>query len=1011
MTPTPDDIFDLGAENSPQSGVPALDDDILSLFLQENVPGTGTYELGEDGEMRPVAPEDDYMPAVSSDEFSVNLAESVDERVMDKISQDLLDAIDNDIESRGPWTDRFQRGFEMLGITESEMDDGPFPGSCASVMPVLSEAIVQFWARALAELVPSDGPAKGQTKGKSSKANDARARRVAEYINHDVMFLDRSWYSDMSRMLFALPFTGSTFKKVYRDYEQGRNTSVFVQAEDFICNYAFSDLESAPRYTHRIWRTRNEILKCQVAGVYRRVELQAPSLEELSEEAKIRVEASDFESDTNAQGDIRHELYEVYCELVIEGDEREDGIARPYTITIDRSSGKVLSIYRAWREQDPLERRRSVFVKYDYLPGPGFYGLGLLHMIGGLQDAATGALRAILDGAATASLQGGFMSSDAAMRDQNLVIEPGVWKKVDATAEQLSNAFFTPPFKEPSPVLFQIMGYIVQRAEKFAATTEMMTGSENSKNMPVGSTLAMIEQGGKVFSTIHRGLHKTLGDELRMRFELVQEFAPPEGYPYDVEGAHEGILAEDFAPGVSVVPVSDPNIFSQAQRIALNQAVYDLAQQNPDIIQRPAAVRRVLEGLNVPDIEELLVQTAPPPPMGPVSEVQSLLRGEPVQAYPDQDHVAHIQHLAAFANNPQFGANPQVAQQVGPALMALMGQHLAYAWATHARALGVPEDLMPPVMGDARQQQMQEGMGGMMPPQQQIAPPQDPQAQMMMPQQPVPPPQDGSAPPEVIAQIAAQIAPQMAQAPGLPSPDAQAMAEKAQAETAKMQADIKKSEIDQQKSMLDISLKQAEGEHRQREFQLKEVATQQDLALRAKDVSLKEIDIEMKRQEAIKKDEERAAKRMAEEQKMQAEAEKERMNILREAQKAQQEEARHQQSMAIEEQRVQTERELARVKAAIMAAEAEDKKEQRKREMEIKKTQAERQSAEAKKSAEASGSSEHLTAALSVIEGLSKSMSAPKRIVRDADGKAVGVESYDPEGGESKPKSKGKKGK
>ncbi len=1010
MSPTPDDLFgQMGAESSPQSGVPALDDDILSLLIQENVPGTGTYELGEDGEMRPVLPDDDYLPAASSDEFSANLADVMDERAMDKISQDLLDAIDNDIESRGPWTDRFQRGFEMLGITESEMDDGPFPGSCSSVMPVLSEAIVQFWARALAELVPSDGPAKGQTKGKSSKANDARARRVAEYINHDMMFLDRSWYSDMSRMLFALPFTGSTFKKVYRDYEQGRNTSVFVQAEDFICNYAFSDLESAPRYTHRIWRTRNEILKCQVAGIYRRVELQAPSLEELSEETKIRIEASDFEADTNAQGDIRHELYEVYCELVLEGDEREDGVARPYTITIDRSSGKVLAIYRAWREQDPLERRRSVFVKYDYLPGPGFYGLGLLHMIGGLQDAATGALRAILDGAATASLQGGFMSADAAMREQNLVIEPGVWKKVDATAEQLSNAFFTPPFKEPSPVLFQIMGYIVQRAEKFAATTEMMTGSENSKNMPVGSTLAMIEQGGKVFSTIHRGLHKMLGEELRMRFELVQEYAPPEGYPYDVEGAHEGILSEDFAPGVSVVPVSDPNIFSQAQRIALNQAVYDLAQQNPDIIQRPAAVRRVLEGLNVPDIEELLVQTAPPPPMGPVSEVQALLRGEPVQAYPDQDHVSHIQHLAAFANNPQFGANPQVTQQVGPALMALMGQHLAYAWATHARALGVPEDMMPPVMGDGREQMQ----GGMPPagPQQQIGPPQGQMQQMQqMPQ--VPPPQDGSAPPEVIAQIAAQIAPQMAQAPGLPAPDAQAQAEKAQAETAKMQADLKKAEIDQQKSMLDISLKQAEGEHRQREFQLKEVATQQDLALRAKDVNLKEIDIEMKRQEAIKKDEERAAKRMAEEQKAQAEAEKERMNILREAQKAEQEEARHQQAMAIEEQRVQTEREMARVKAAIMASEAEDKKEQRKRETEIKKTQAERQSTEAAKKTDASGSSDHLSAALSVIEGLSKSMSAPKRIVRDAEGRATGVESYDPEGSEtSKPKSKSKKGK
>jgi hypothetical protein len=914
----------------PGQGPPALNDDILTLLLQEHLPGVGTYEMGEDGEMREVSPEDDYMPAESSDEFGANLALSMEEQALTKISSDLLDQIDEDIESRNPWRDRFRRGFEQLGLTQSEMDDGPFPGACSAVMPLLSEAIVQFWARALGELVPSEGPVKGSTRGKASKANNARARRVAEYMNHELMFLDRSWYADTSRLLFALPYTGSCFKKVYRDHDLGRNSSVYVQAEDFICNYAFTDLDSAPRYTHRIWRTPDEIKRAQVARVYRKVDLVEPGQEDLPEETEIKIDASDFEMGAGDKS-ARYELYEAHCYLTIPGDEHPEGLARPYTVTIERGSGKVLAIYRGWREQDPLERRRICFVKYDYLPGPGFYGYGLLHMIGGLQDAATGALRAILDGAATASLQGGFMSQDAAIKDQQLIIEPGVWKKINGTAEDFGKSFFTPPFKEPSPVLFQVMGYLVQRAEKFAATTEMQTGAENSKNMPVGSTLAMIEQGGKVFSTIHRGLHKTLGEELRMRFDLVQEYKPVEGYPYDVEGAHEGILAEDFAPGVSVVPVSDPNIFSQAQRIALNQAVYDLAMQNPDIIQRPVAVRRVMEGLNVPDIEELLVVNNPPAPMDPVSQVQALLRGEPVQAYPDQDHVAHIQHLAAFAANEQYGANPQIAQQIGPAVSALLGQHLAYAWATHARALGAPIQLLPPVIGPPEGEE-QQGM----PPQQMLPPPQQvpPQGQLqgppmdmgamggqgmgdpamggMMggqpPQMPVPPPQDGSAPPELIAQIAAQIAPQMAKVPGLPVPPSPQDA----------------------KAEMDMALKQKQLEQKDREISVKEQDSQAGQAMKSAELNAK-LQTENVKQAAEMAKAERAqheaeaaaAKAQASRERAQREAEQASMRAFTDAGAVRRSEEKHQADIMHLQSKAETERTLAKIKSAIGASKAE----------------------------------------------------------------------------------------
>lgn len=765
-------------------GTGQLAPDLTSVLFEMDASGP-MYEMGADGEARQVAPEDDLMPADASPAHGANLAEQVDERELDKIAQDLLERIDEDIETRRPWADRFRRGMEMMGLIEDEVDDGPFPGSATVVMPVLSEATVQFWARALAEQVPSEGPVKSKVMGKSNQQLVAKANRVAAFMNHEIMFLDRSWYADHSRMLFALPYSGTCFKKSYRDFDLGRNVSCYVPAEDFICNNSFTDLDSAPRYTHRIWRTKNEVRRAQVNRYYRDVDLMSDQLsdEDLSEASEIKIEVADGDASATSGDDTRHELFEVYCELDLTGFEDVDGlgqptgIALPYIVTIDKHSEKVLAIYRGWKEADPLKRRRQFFTKYDYVPGMGFYSLGLLHLIGGLQQAATGALRAIIDGAATASLQGGFMTKDASIRDRDLTVEPGVWKQVDATLDDLSKAFFTPPFKEPSPVLFQVMGLLVERAEKFAATTELMTGGQDSKNAPVGSTMALLEQGGKVFSAIHRGLHKALADELRQRFELIQEYMPVEGYPYDVEGAHEGIMSEDFAPGVSVIPVSDPNVFSQAQRVALNQAVYELATANPDVIKRPVAIRRVLEGLKVPDYEELLISNDPPPPMDPVSEIQSLLRGEPVQAYPDQDHQAYIAHYMAFLNNPQFGGNAEVQKQIGPSALALLGQRLAYAWATHARALGAPVNLLPPPMAP----EGGEGQG-----QQQV-------------------------PPEMIAQIAAQIAPQMAQVPGLPAPENQAEQAKNEAEAMQAQAKAEESRAKAAATQQTAEMKAQEG--------------------------------------------------------------------------------------------------------------------------------------------------------------------------------------------------------
>lgn len=883
-----------GGGDQPQGGLQGValggNDDLLSVLLQENLPGTGMFALDEaTGDMALMAPEDDYMPANPPNGHQTNLAADVPPAELARIADTLLNAIDDDIESRSPWVERFRRGFEAMGLTQDEIDDGPFPGASTAVMPIISEAVVQFWARALAEQVPATGPAKGTVLGKSNQQLLGRAKRVADFQNHDIMNLDRSWYADHSRMLFALPYTGSCFKKTTRDHELGRNSGIYVQAEDFICNYAFTDLESAPRYSHRIWRTRNQLRKLQVAGVYLDVSLSDAPVEDLSEESKIKIDATDFDSGAQGRiGDNRHELFETYTDLDLAGFEDRDetgqptGVALPYVVTIDKHTQKVLAIYRNWKADDPLKRAQTCFTKYDYIPGPGFYGLGLFHMIGGLQQAATGALRAIIDGSATASLQGGFMSKDASIKDQNLTLEPGIWKQVDATAEDLNKAFFTPPFKEPSPVLFQVMGLLVQRAEKFAATTEMQTGTENAKNMPVGSTVAMLEAGSKVFSTIHKGLHKSLQEELRQRYNLIQAYMPAEGYPYDVEGNHEGIMAEDFAPGVTVIPVSDPNIFSQTQRVALNQAIYELATQNPDIIERRTAVRRVLEGLNAPDIDDLMIAAEPPPPMDPVSEIQSLLRGEPVQAYPDQVHQAYLQHYWAFMNNPQFGGNPQVQQQIGPAAIALLGQRLAYAWAEHVRAMGVPAQMLPPPM------QPEQG-----------APPVPNQPQQGLPQ-------EQQVGPEQIAQMAAQIAPQLVSVPGLPNPQAQSEA-----------------------AWSGISPEQ-EAQFRERETQITEQLGAAKLASQSLSDQLKAQTEQIKQAALIEKvkqaqiDTEARAEREA---RLQRQDDSEQMareqNIVAQAQQARQQQDRHAHDMRLADEEARTQALMGTIKAAVMAGQEE----------------------------------------------------------------------------------------
>lgn len=964
MAALPDDIMSLLRGRVPQMpGAFANDDEASGLpgediEVQFEESADPTFALDADGNVSEVLPDDDEFSAASPPGHMDNLAETIDDVELDRLAVSLIEDIEDDIEARGPHMARFKRGLQMVGLQPDAMDDGPFPGASSVTHPLIAEAIVQFWARAMGELVPAEGPAKGKVNGKQHKAMLDRADRVAAFINHELLFSDDTWYADHSRATFAIPFSGDAFKKVYRDPVIAENASIYVPSEDFIVPYNATDLRTAPRFTHRIWRTKNEVKRAQAAGVYRNVELRPPDSEDHTEALSARLEVQDVEPNDNDE-DARHELFEVNVELDLKGHEDPKGIALPYVVTIDKGSQRILSIYRGWKAADPMRRRRVQWVKYTFIPGLGFYGLGLFHLIGGLQDAATGALRALLDGAATSSLQGGFVAKDANMREARLEIEPGVWKPVDATSEDLNKAFFTPPFKEPSAQLTNVLGMIVEAGQKFSATTEAQTGGQSSQNAPVGSTLAIIEQGQKVFSTVHRGMHMAMASELRLRFELVQEYMPPEGYPYDVEGNHEGILAEDFAPGVSISPVSDPNIHSSAQRVAIAQVTYDLAVANPDIIKRPVAVRRVLEAARVPDIDELMIENEPPKPMDPVSEVQSLLRGEPVQAYPDQPHEFHIAHLMAFVSNPGYGGNPEVMKQIGTAVMALVAQHLAYQWATHVRAQGVPAPLLPPPMqaDGAEEMPSQMGMpmqgGGM----NGAGGPMIDQAGQMI------------APPELIAQLAAQIAPTMAQVPGLPvAPDPNA--DKAAAEQAKSAAEDRKAQAEEAKHQREMDFKGKELVLKEREMASKEGEAREKAALVAEERQRKAEEYAIKQQREAEAHEKQ---RQAEDFKMAAEAEKSQRDR----------ESHVKQSLHDDAVR---EKDMAKKDAEMYAAQVEAQNKSNEKSM-VERTSIEQM--------------------MAVMGELSKSLKAPKKLVRDpVTNKAIGVVSIDVDDTPEQPSSR-----
>lgn len=625
-----------------------------------------------------------------------NLAENVPDDELGKIALDLIERVDADIESRKPWADRYRRGLLRLGMInpDGKDEEAIFDGAATVDFPMVLEAAVQSQSRAMAELMPPDGPCKKRILGTSTEDKEERGDRVAGYMNYQMMDEDPNTFSSYDNMLLHLALAGCCYRKVYWDSVEDRLTSTFLRHDELILPYTSCDgLADAPRYTHRYMLDAASVKKRVRRGVFRDYQFDASPIEEETDLQGVEDE-QDGKEQNIPEGEERATFYEVYCSYDLSewlGAQADDeaGETLPYIITIDTAAQTVVAIRRNWRPNDEMFRRRDRVVQYNYLPGIGSVGMGLIHAIGGLSDAATGTLRAMLDSAAFSNMNGGFMAKMGSREmEGDMVISPGIWKPTGLAPDELQKAFYTPPFRDPSPALFQLLGILDETGRRFASTTEAMVGDADNTG-PVGTTVALIEQGSKVYTGIHKRLHNALGKELRIRFEINGEYIPEDGYPYFVEGEDREIYRDDFAPGVEIIPVSDPNIFSSTQRVAIAQAGYQLAKENPDVMDKEEALEELLRALKFPNIEGVLIKQKIEP-MDPVTENSAILMGRPIKAFVGQDHQAHIQVHLDFMQHPQFGGHPDAQEMLGPIMQAHIMEHAAMLYRDHYKAAGVP---------------------------------------------------------------------------------------------------------------------------------------------------------------------------------------------------------------------------------------------------------------------------------------------------------------------------------
>jgi hypothetical protein len=630
------------------------------MAIEDNTPfDNEEVDVEEEATVTFEDPEDAVEEDTAEQDFYANISEDMDERVLNQLSSDLINDYQKDKESRKDWEDGYLKGLDLLGFKYVEQNR-PFRGAAGVTHPLLAEAVTQFQAQAYKELLPSEGPVKTQVLGLKTDETTEQANRVKDFMNYMIMEKMEEYTPEFDQMLFYLPLAGSTFKKVYYDAMLERAVSKFVPAEDLVVPYYATDLKEAPRITHVLRQSENDLLKKMASGFYREVELMKPQ----QKDNKIKDKYNEIEGTKKVESDdMMFSILELHVDLDLSdyiSEDQEDslGIKIPYIVTIEESSREVLSIYRNYVEGDPKFVRKDYFTHFKFLPGLGFYGFGLIHMIGGLSRTATSALRQLLDAGTLSNLPAGFKSRGMKVRDDDQPIQPGEFRDVDAPGGNIRDQFQLLPFKEPSQTLFNLMGFCVDAGRRFAATTDTAVG-EGNQAAAVGTTIALMERGSRVMSAIHKRCYYAMRQEFKLLSKVIAEYLPPE-YPYAVYGADRIIKSLDFDARVDILPVADPNIFSMSQRVTLAQTQLQIAQTNPQLHNLHEAYTRVYEALGTKQIPELLKPEVKPTPKDPAIENAEALQMQIAQAFPDQDHDAHIAAHSAFLRTRMVQINPPV---------------------------------------------------------------------------------------------------------------------------------------------------------------------------------------------------------------------------------------------------------------------------------------------------------------------------------------------------------------
>ena len=655
---------------------------------EQMLEGAPTFEMEEDGGVTV-----DFTGVVEMEaeeeiqEWYGDLTDKLEDEEKENIAADVVDNYTSDKESRAEWEAMFEKGFDLLGLKIQESSE-PFEGACTAVHPMLIESAVKFQSKAIQELFPPSGPVKAQIIGKSTPEREDQANRVQEFMNYQTTDQMPEYFDEMERMLFHLPLIGSAFKKVYYDANLKRPVSEFVPIDQFYVSYYASNLRKADRYTHVIYRSPVDLAKDIRTGIYRDVELpEATNPQPTSFSEKMDTIIGLSPTGTN---DPQYTLLEQHCYLEIEED-----YALPYIVTVEEKSQQILSIRRNYKKDDKNQEKVSHFVHYRFVPGFSFYGFGLMHFLGNLTMTATAAMRSLVDAGQFANLPGGFKAKGVRIVGDNDPISPGEFKEVEATGQDLNKAIVSLPYKEPSSTLYNMLQFITQTGQKFADSTEQIV-SDAASYGPVGTTMALLEASSKFFSAIHKRLHKSQRDEFKILAQINYDYLPSE-YPYEVPFAEKNVLKQDFDGRIDVLPVSDPNIPSNAHRMMISQMALQMAQQSPPgMFNLEALNRTILNAANLPNLEEILPPKKEPQQLDPVSDIMAATKGMPIAAFPGQNHDAHIQTKMMYLQDPQNGANP-IMQRLRPILEANIQEHsvLKYQEQMNGMARATMEQLPP----------------------------------------------------------------------------------------------------------------------------------------------------------------------------------------------------------------------------------------------------------------------------------------------------------------------------